>query len=173
MAGTSANRAFSWADLIGAKDREIDRLNGIYHKLLDTAGVDLFEARARLVDRNTVEVGGRRVTAGKILIATGGRPWVPDIPGAELGITSDEAFHLESLPKRVLIAGAGYIAVEFAGIFNGLGSEVTLAYRRDLILRGFDDDCARRSRPACAIAASIFSITAPRPDWSESMAGSM
>ncbi|WP_376696849.1 glutathione-disulfide reductase [Wenzhouxiangella sp. EGI_FJ10305] len=132
--------SFSWPDLIAAKDREIDRLEGIYHKLLANAGVTLFEGRGRLIDRHTVEVGGRRVTAGKILIATGGRPWVPDIPGAKLGITSDEAFHLESLPKRILIAGAGYIAVEFAGIFNGMGSEVTLAYRRDLILRGFDDD---------------------------------
>jgi len=132
--------AFSWPDLIAAKDREIDRLNGIYHQLLDNAGVTLFEGRGRLVDRHTVEVGGRHMTAEKILIATGGRPWVPDIPGKELGITSDEAFHLESLPRRVLVAGAGYIAVEFAGIFNGLGSEVTLAYRRDLILRGFDDD---------------------------------
>lgn len=135
--------AFSWSDLIAAKDREIDRLNGVYHKLLDNAGVDLFDGRGRLVDRHTVEVGGQRVTADKILIATGGRPWVPEIPGAGLGITSDEAFHLDSLPERVLIAGAGYIAVEFAGIFNGLGSKVTLAYRRDLILRGFDDDLRR------------------------------
>ncbi|RFF27533.1 MULTISPECIES: glutathione-disulfide reductase [unclassified Wenzhouxiangella] len=132
--------SFSWPDLIAAKDREIDRLNGVYHMLLDNAGVDLFEKRGRLLDRHTVDVGGQRVTADKILIATGGRPWVPDIPGAELGITSDEAFHLESLPKRILVAGAGYIAAEFAGIFNGMGSEVTLAYRRDLILRGFDDD---------------------------------
>jgi len=132
--------SFSWPDLIGAKDREIDRLNGIYHQLLDNAGVRLFEGRGRLIDRHTVEVGDKRVSAEKILIATGGRPWVPDIPGAELAITSDEAFHLESLPRRVLVAGAGYIAVEFAGIFNGMGSEVTLAYRRDLILRGFDDD---------------------------------
>lgn len=132
--------SFSWPDLISAKDREIDRLNGIYHKLLDNAGVTLHEGRGRLIDRHTVEVNGRRWSAEKILIATGGRPWVPEIPGAELGITSDEAFHLDSLPRRTLIAGAGYIAVEFAGIFNGLGSEVTLAYRRDLILRGFDDD---------------------------------
>ncbi|WP_376690718.1 glutathione-disulfide reductase [Wenzhouxiangella sp. EGI_FJ10409] len=135
--------SFSWPELIRAKDREIDRLNGIYHGLLDNAGVTLFEGRGRLVDRHTIDIGERRVTADKILIATGGRPWVPDIPGAELGITSDEAFHLDSLPGRVLIAGAGYIAVEFAGIFNGLGSEVTLAYRRDLILRGFDDDLRR------------------------------
>jgi len=131
---------FSWPELIAAKDREIDRLNGVYLRLLADAGVALHEGRGRLVDAHTVEVGQHRISAERILIATGGRPWVPDIPGHELGITSDEAFHLERLPERVLIAGAGYIAVEFAGIFNGLGSQVTLAYRRDLILRGFDDD---------------------------------
>ncbi|HSH26627.1 MAG TPA: glutathione-disulfide reductase [Wenzhouxiangella sp.] len=135
--------AFSWPDLIAAKDREIDRLNDVYHRLLDNAGVTLYKGRGRLVDQHTVEVNGRRFSAEKILIATGGRPWVPDIPGAELGITSDEAFHLESMPERVLVVGAGYIAVEFAGIFNGMCSEVTLAYRRDLILRGFDEDARR------------------------------
>ncbi|TVQ30833.1 MAG: glutathione-disulfide reductase [Wenzhouxiangella sp.] len=134
---------FSWPDLIAAKDREIDRLNQIYIRLLDNAGVDLHMGRGRLVDEHTVEVDGKRFSAARILIAVGGRPWVPDIPGREIGITSDEAFHLEALPRRVLIAGAGYIAVEFAGIFNGLGSQVTLAYRRDLILRGFDDDVRR------------------------------
>ena len=132
--------AFSWPELIAAKDREIDRLNQVYLRLLDHAGVDLHMGRGRLVDAHTVEVGEQRFTADKILIAVGGRPWVPDIPGKELGFTSDEAFHLEQLPQRVLIAGAGYIAVEFAGIFNGLGAEVTLAYRRDRILRGFDGD---------------------------------
>lgn len=131
---------FSWPDLIAAKDREIDRLNAIYHKLLDNAGVELYMGRGRLLDAHTVEIDGKAVTAEKILIATGGRPWVPELPGHELGITSDEAFHLDRLPGRILIAGAGYIAVEFAGIFAGLGSEVTLAYRRDLILRGFDED---------------------------------
>ena len=134
---------FAWPDLIAAKDREIDRLNQIYIKLLDNAGVDLYMGRGRLLDAHTVEVDGKRFSAERILIAVGGRPWVPDIPGRELGITSDQAFHLERLPRRVVIAGAGYIAVEFAGIFAGLGSEVTLAYRRDLILRGFDDDIRR------------------------------
>jgi glutathione reductase (NADPH) len=134
---------FDWQALIAAKDREIDRLNGIYHKLLDNAGVTLFRGRGRLVDAHTVEVDGKRVTADKILIAVGGRPWKPEIPGHELGITSDEAFHLEELPSRALIVGAGYIAVEFAGIFAGMGSGVTLAYRRDLLLRGFDDDVRR------------------------------
>ncbi len=134
---------FDWQALIAAKDREIDRLNGIYHKLLDNAGVVLHRGRGRLLDAHTVEVDGKRVTADKILIAVGGRPWVPEIPGHELGITSDEAFHLDELPRRVLVVGAGYIAVEFAGIFAGMGSEVVLAYRRDLILRGFDDDVRR------------------------------
>ncbi len=134
---------FDWASLIAAKDREIDRLNQIYLRLLSNAGVELHEGRGRLVDAHIVEVNGQHYTADKILIAVGGRPWVPDIPGKELGITSDEAFHLDRLPERVLIAGAGYIAVEFAGIFNGLGSDTTLAYRRDLILRGFDDDVRR------------------------------
>jgi glutathione reductase (NADPH) len=134
---------FDWQALIAAKDREIDRLNGIYLRLLDNAGVDLHEGRGRLVDRHTVEVAGKQITAEKILVAVGGRPWVPEIPGHELGITSDEAFHLDRLPPRILIVGAGYIAVEFAGIFAGMGSEVTLAYRRDLVLRGFDDDVRR------------------------------
>ncbi len=131
---------FSWPDLIEAKDREIDRLNQIYLRLLDVAGAELFMGRGRLAGPHTVEVGDRQFTAKKILIAVGGRPWVPKIRGAELGFVSDQAFHLEQLPERVLIAGAGYIAVEFAGIFDGLGSEVTLAYRRDRILRGFDED---------------------------------
>ncbi len=134
---------FSWADLIAAKDREIDRLNRVYLGLLDNAGVDLHMGRGRLIDGHTVAVGEQRFTAEKILIATGGRPWVPDIPGASLGFSSDEAFHLDRLPERILIAGAGYIAVEFAGIFSGLGVDVTLAYRRDRILRGFDDDIRR------------------------------
>lgn len=136
-------RQFSWPELIATKDREIDRLNGIYHQLLDRAGVELIEGRGRLAGPNAVEVNGQRYTAEKILIATGGRPWVPEIPGRELGIISDEAFHLPELPERVLIVGAGYVAVEFAGIFNGLGSQVTLACRRELILRGFDADLRR------------------------------
>ncbi len=131
---------FSWPDLIAAKDREIDRLNQVYLRLLEQSGVTLHSGRGRLLDAHTVQVGERRYTAEKILIAVGGRPWIPDIPGKALGFSSDEAFHLEQLPERVLIAGAGYIAVEFAGIFNGLGSQVTLAYRRERILRGFDDD---------------------------------
>ncbi len=139
---------FDWATLIANKDSEIDRLNGAYTRNLERAGVELFQSRAVLAGPHTIRLtaDGREVTAETILIATGGRPWVPDIPGAEYGITSDEAFHLPELPKRVLIVGGGYIAVEFAGIFAGLGSQVKLAYRADQILRGFDDDM----RNACA-----------------------
>lgn len=133
-------RRFDWPRLIANKDREIDRLNGIYIRLLEDAGVERFEGRGVFEDAHTVRIGERRVTAGQILIATGGRPVKPDLPGAELGITSDEAFHLEELPGRVLVVGGGYIGVEFAGIFNGLGSEVTQVYRRERILRGFDGD---------------------------------
>lgn len=131
---------FDWAALIANKDREIDRLEGIYEKLLANAGVKALHGHARLIDPHTVEVGDRRFTAKTILIATGGRPTFPLEPGWEHGISSNEAFHLKQLPKRVMVAGGGYIAVEFAGIFNGLGSEVTLVYRGPQILRGFDDD---------------------------------
>lgn len=134
---------FDWGALIAAKDREIDRLNGLYLKGLETAGVTLIEGRARLVDAHTVEVAGQTVTAAHILIATGATPDIPDIPGAEHAITSNEAFHLGELPKRVVVVGAGYIAVEFAGIFHGLGSHVTIVHRRGQLLRGFDDDIAR------------------------------
>lgn len=129
-----------WSALIAAKDQEINRLNGIYHKLLDNSGVQLLEGRGRLQDAHTVVVGDQVIQAEKILIATGGRPYVPDFPGKEMAMTSDEAFHLAALPKRIVISGGGYIAVEFASIFNGLGSEVILAYRRDRVLRGFDGD---------------------------------
>lgn len=135
--------SFDWKSFITAKDVEIARLSGIYAANLAKAGADLIHAKARLLDAHTVELVGkdRTVTAETILIATGGRPWVPqDLPGIEHAITSDEAFHLPELPKRVLVAGGGYIAVEFAGIFAGLGVETTLVYRGPNILRGFDDD---------------------------------
>ncbi|MEQ8968057.1 MAG: glutathione-disulfide reductase [Azospirillaceae bacterium] len=130
-----------WSRLIANKNDEIARLNGIYRRLLEGAGCTLIEARARLLDAHTIEVGGRTVTAERILIATGGRPTRPSEPGTrEHGITSDEAFFLEEMPRRVVVAGGGYIAVEFAGIFNGLGAEVHQLYRGHSILRGFDDD---------------------------------
>jgi glutathione reductase (NADPH) len=129
-----------WPALIAAKDREITRLNGIYTRLLATAGATVFDARATFIDSHTLDVGGQRITAERIVIAVGGRPVRPVLPGAELGIVSDDAFYLESLPPRVAILGGGYIAVEFAGIFAGLGAEVDLIYRQDLPLRGFDHD---------------------------------
>ncbi|MEJ1978968.1 MAG: glutathione-disulfide reductase [Acetobacteraceae bacterium] len=129
-----------WPGFIAAKDREIARLNGIYVKLLTAAGVELIEARATFLDAHTLDVGGRRVTAARIVIAVGGHPIRPDIPGGDLGIVSDEAFHLPALPKRVVMMGAGYISVEFAGIFAGLGAQVELVCRPPLPLRGFDHD---------------------------------
>ncbi|NBA96689.1 glutathione-disulfide reductase [Pseudomonas sp. R5(2019)] len=129
---------FDWATLIANKNREIERLNGIYRNLLVNSGVTLHEGHARLIDPHQVEVNGQRFTAKKILIATGGWPQIPEIPGREHAISSNEAFFLKTLPKRVIVVGGGYIAVEFAGIFEGLGAETTLLYRRELFLRGFD-----------------------------------
>ncbi len=134
---------FSWPDLIRAKDREIDRLSQIYLSLLSDSGVTLFPQRASFIDPHKLQVGDETISAERILIATGARPWVPDIPGIEHAITSDEAFDLPELPQRVAIIGGGFIACEFAGIFNGLGSEVSLLYRGDAVLRGFDHDVRR------------------------------
>ncbi|MEE9606622.1 MAG: glutathione-disulfide reductase [Myxococcota bacterium] len=142
--GWSAGRQrFDWAALIAGKNREIERLNGVYRELLDAAGAERIEGRARLVDAHTVEVDGRRISAANILVASGSWPSLPPVPGIEHAITSNEAFHLEELPPRVLVVGGGYIAVEFAGIFRGLGSEVIQLYRGPLFLRGFDDDVRR------------------------------
>src|SRR4051812_1008642 len=131
---------FSWPKLIANKDKEIARLSAIYVDLLKKSKVQVIEARARVVDPHTVEVDGRRITAKFILIATGGRPERPNIPGIEHSITSNEAFHLPHLPRRVAVVGGGYIALEFAGIFNGLGARAHLLYRGATVLRGFDDD---------------------------------
>jgi glutathione reductase (NADPH) len=129
-----------WAKLIAAKDKEITRLEGIYRKLLANAGATIFDARATFIDPHNLDVGGQRVTAKTIVIATGGQPERPPIPGAELGIVSDDAFYLKEMPKRVIVCGSGYIAVEFAGIFQALGAETHLVYRQPLPLRGFDQD---------------------------------
>ncbi|SFO91511.1 NADPH-glutathione reductase [Ectopseudomonas composti] len=129
---------FDWPTLIANKNREIERLNGIYRNLLTNSGVSLFEGHARIVDAHTVEVNGQRHSAERILIATGGWPQIPDIPGREHAISSNEAFFLKQLPRRVLVVGGGYIAVEFASIFHGLGAHTSLLYRGDLFLRGFD-----------------------------------
>ncbi|MEQ7156522.1 glutathione-disulfide reductase [Brevundimonas aurifodinae] len=146
--GWTIDARFDWPKFIETKDVEIARLSGIYVANLGKAGVELIHGRAVLKDAHTVVIAGKgedggdlTVTAEKILIATGGRPWMPEsLPGIEHAITSEEAFHLPALPKRILIAGGGYIAVEFAGIFAGLGVETTLIYRGPNILRGFDDD---------------------------------
>ncbi len=137
--------AFDWARLIANKNREIERLNGIYRGLLDSAGVELVEGRAGLLDPHTVEIDGgdagrRRVTADQVLVAVGSWPDMPPIPGIEHAISSNEAFYLERLPERFAVVGGGYIGVEFAGIFAGLGCDVTLVYRGPLFLRGFDEE---------------------------------
>ncbi len=142
---TADEPAFDWGRLIANKNREIERLNGIYRGLLDGAGVELFEGRARLLDPHAVEIesggnGRDRVTADQVLIAVGSWPDLPRIPGIEHAISSNEAFYLERLPERFAVVGGGYIGVEFAGIFAGLGCEVTLIYRGPLFLRGFDEE---------------------------------
>ena len=144
-----------WAKLIAAKDQEIGRLNGIYKRLLDNAGAKMFEARATFIDPHTLDVGGKRITAQHIVIGTGGYPVRLPIPGAELGIISDDAFYLPTMPKRVAVMGSGYIAVEFAGIFAALGAHVDLVYRAPLPLRGFDHDI----REALAEALTQQGIT--------------
>uniref|UniRef100_UPI0009903902 FAD-dependent oxidoreductase n=1 Tax=Microbulbifer mangrovi TaxID=927787 RepID=UPI0009903902 len=132
--------SFVWPTLRDNNAKEITRLNGIYRKLLGNAGVQIIDGRAKLTGRQEVVVGDNTYTAERILVATGGWPFVPDFPGSEHVITSNEVFSLEVMPQRVLVVGGGYIAVEFAGIFAGLGVETHLSYRRDLFLRGFDRD---------------------------------
>ncbi len=134
------DRSFDWPTLVANKDREISRLNEVYRKLLADAGVDLIEGRARVLDSNTLEIEGKTITAANILIATGSQPSVPDVPGVEFAMTSDQAFHLSELPRHAIVIGGGYIAVEFAGIFHGLDVATTQLYRGPLFLRGFDDD---------------------------------
>jgi len=137
---SAADPRFDWVTLLANKNREIARLNGVYERLLRDAGVTIHRGRATVRDAHTVEVDGKAYSARHILIATGGWPQVPAIAGCERAITSNEAFFLERLPRRALVVGGGYIAVEFASIFNGLGVETTLAYRGVHLLRGFDAD---------------------------------
>ena len=129
---------FDWPTLIANKDREIQRLNGIYRNLLLNSGVELLEGHARLLGPNQVEVDGKTYSAAHILVATGGWPFIPEFPGCEHAIDSNQVFHLTELPKRVLVVGGGYIAVEFASIFHGMGANTSLLYRGELFLRGFD-----------------------------------
>ena len=131
---------FDWARLIAAKNHEVDRLNGIYIRMLRDSGVTLFGGRARMVDAHTVAVGDKTLTARHILIATGSRPILPALRGAEHAITSNEALELPTLPSRIVVIGGGYIGVELAGVFNALGSTVTMLLRGDTVLRGFDED---------------------------------
>lgn len=145
---TVGDRSHAWKTLIRNKNAEIERLNGIYRRLIEGAGATLYDKRATLRDAHTIELRdpdqpegpAEIVTADKILIGVGGWPVVPEFPGREHVITSNEAFYLEELPERIVVVGGGYIAVEFAGIFAGLGSKVTQLYRSDLFLRGFDND---------------------------------
>lgn len=136
--------AFDWPTLRDRKTKEIERLNGIYKSLLDGSGVETHWGHAKIAGENTVEVisdgQSRQFTSEKILLATGGWPVYPDIPGKELFISSNEVFYLEDFPKKVLVVGSGYIAVEFAGIFNGLGAETIIASRSGRLLRGFDEE---------------------------------
>nr|WP_300999878.1 glutathione-disulfide reductase [Halomonas sp.] len=141
---------FDWATLRDNKTSEIKRLNEIYGRLLDNAGVELINGRARIVDAHRIEIGGTTYSADKILVAVGGWPWVPDFPGRELTVTSNEVFDLESMPKRFLVLGGGYIAVEFASIFNGLCGESHLVYRGELFLRGFDREVREFTREQMA-----------------------
>jgi len=135
-----AEPRFDWATLLANKDREIARLNGVYENVLKKAGVEIIRGRATLLGPHEIEINGKKHTAKHILVATGSWPTIPQIPGREHAITSNEAFHLERLPRRALVVGGGYIAVEFASIFNGLGVQTTLAYRGASLLRGFDKE---------------------------------
>ncbi|WP_439545609.1 glutathione-disulfide reductase [Sandarakinorhabdus sp.] len=137
-------RCFDWAILRDNVLAEVDRLNGIYQTTLDNNQVTTFHGHARLIDANTIDIDGTRHTAKTILIATGARPYLPEVPGAEHGITSNEVFHLPALPKRMVIAGAGYIATEFAGVFHELGTDVTVINRSETILRGWEPALADR-----------------------------
>ena len=136
---------FDWTTLRDIKKEEIARLNAIYDNLLQGAGADVIYGRGRIIDPHTVAIGDTHYSAEKLLIATGGWPFVPDFPGNEYAVTSNEIFDLETFPRRLVIVGGGYIAVEFAGIFNGLGANVTQLYRRSLFLRGFDLDLRKHA----------------------------
>ena len=141
--GAPAAPAFDWPTLVANKDREIERLNGIYRGLIEGAGARLYDARATITGPHALSVAGGAVTARHVLVATGGAPSLPDVPGIEHAIRSDDVFYLERLPERIIVVGGGYIAVELAGVFAGLGVEVVQLYRGPLFLRGFDDDVRR------------------------------
>ncbi|MEO9274142.1 glutathione-disulfide reductase [Marinomonas sp. 5E14-1] len=137
---SNEGKKFDWSVLRDNKTKEIERLNGIYGSMLGNAGVEVISGYASFVDDHTVVVGGKAYTAERILIAVGAKPFIPEFPGSDLVVSSNEMFYLESLPGKALVVGGGYIAVEFAGILNGLGVDTSLAYRGDQLLRGFDED---------------------------------
>ena len=137
---SAVESSLDWEKMITAVNNEVTRLNGIYQKMLDNSQVELWEGYGTFIDAHTIQVGERQVTADKVLIAVGGHPVKPDIPGIEHAITSDDIFHLQEKPQRIVILGGGYIGSEFACILNGMGSEVTQIIRHDKILRGFDED---------------------------------
>ena len=138
--GWTAEPSFDWATLLENKDREIARLNEIYGGLLERAGVELMSGRAQIMDPHTVAIAGEQRSAGRILVATGGRPIIPDIPGAEHALSSNAIFELDALPERAMVVGAGYIALELGSVLEALGVDVTLVHRGKEILRGFDRD---------------------------------
>ena len=154
--GNGGTPAFDWATLRDNKKAEISRLNAIYGDLLAGVHAEVIDGRARIIDAHTVAVGEQRHTAEKILIATGGWPHIPEFPGSGNAISSNEVFDLEQFPERLAIVGGGYIAVEFAGIFNGLGARVSQLYRGPLFLRGFDADI--RAHAAQEIRKSLSLI---------------
>lgn len=133
-------QGFDWDVLRNAKSKEIERLNGVYRSILENAGVDLYEGTAEITGAHTVAVDGKALSTSKIVIATGGWPNENVYPGADLAITSNEVFDMAELPKRVIVEGGGYVAIEFAGVFNGLGCDTSIVYRGEQFLRGFDDD---------------------------------
>jgi glutathione reductase (NADPH) len=141
---TVGEPVFDWPTLLANKDREIARLNGVYERVLQVAGVQIIRGRATVRSAHEVEINGKTVSVKHILVATGSWPVLPQIPGRELAITSNEAFHLERLPRRALVVGGGYIALEFASIFHGLGVQTTLSYRGKRLLRGFDAELGER-----------------------------
>ncbi len=148
---------FDWAKLSAARATEITRLEGAYRRNLEASGATIFDQRATIAGTHEIKLAdGTQIQANHILIATGGRPFVPDVPGRELAITSNEVFDLKTMPKRIAIVGGGYIASEFAGIFNGLGVETHQIYRGDMILRGFDEDL--RAHVAEAMVASGINL---------------
>ncbi len=149
---TVGETSFDWPTLMTAVNNETARLNGIYQTMLDKSGVKLFRHFAQFIDDHTLQVGEETITAGKILIAVGGRPVKPDIPGIEFTITSDDIFHLPQQPQRIAIVGGGYIGSEFASILNGLGCQVTQIVRSNAILRGFDDGMRQEIQTAMANA---------------------